>query len=132
MARLKLRLDSRLARILPKTNAVEARLLWRDCPSRLHPTPVDRLPSAVGSAKRAAVPHNSARVDAQQAARGPGEVQCGKGGNGNRTAAWQADEVAAVLAWWLKVENSQLWGGLRRALEAIAGFQDAPAALWGA
>ena len=32
--------------------------------------------------------------------------------------------------WWLKVENHQLWGGLRRAPEATASFQAAQAALW--
>ena len=35
-------------------------------------------------------------------------------------------------AWWLKVENPQLWGGLRRAPEAMVSFQAAQAALWGA
>ena len=35
-------------------------------------------------------------------------------------------------AWWLKAENLQPWGGLRRAPEATVSLRDAQAALWGA
>ena len=40
------------------------------------------------------------------------------------------DELAGGAAWWLKVESPQLWGGLRRAPEAMVRFQAAQAALW--
>ena len=39
---------------------------------------------------------------------------------------------SAGCAWWLKVENPQLWASLRRAPEAMVSFQAAQAALWGA
>ena len=41
-------------------------------------------------------------------------------------------QLRARGAWRLKAENPRLWGGLWRAPEAMASFQDARAALWGA
>ena len=52
-------------------------------------------------------------------------------------ALWPQQELARLAAGggqacWSRAENPQLWGGLRRAPEATASFQDAPAALRGA